>query len=96
MVESPYVDPVDLASLGNLLATEGVGRHEEALDALATQARRYAPGAATALSDRTLPEVVRLRAFAVVARVLARPGHANEDGDGHGKEKRSVVGTVAG
>ena len=65
---------LDTAALGRCLSQDGVAPHREALEALARTALTLGvkPGAATALLDRTTPEVVCERAFAVVSTALAR------------------------
>lgn len=61
-----------LIELGELLAQDGPGRHEDALLAVARAARAQgvALTAAAVLADRASPEVVRQRAFAVVVAAL--------------------------
>jgi len=62
-----------LARLGEAIAAEGVGRFEAEVAAAAARARRsnVAHVAAGVLADRSAPEVVRERAFALVCLALS-------------------------
>ena len=62
----------ELALLGEAITRDGVGAHEPALAKLASTARSLGvrPAAAGVLADPTAPEVVRERAFSVVAAAL--------------------------
>lgn len=72
-----------LARLGEAIAAAGVGRFENELAALATRARRHVvnPVAVEVLLDRSAPEVVRERAFSIVARGLVAAGTYEPTGE---------------
>ncbi len=72
-----------LARLGEAIAAAGVGRFETELAAMGLRARRslVSPVAVEILLDRSAPEVVRLRAFSVVARGLATAGTFEPTGE---------------
>ena len=65
-------DSITTPELGRRVSDEGVASHREALDALARTALALGvrPGAAQALLDRTSPDVVAERAYAVLASAL--------------------------
>lgn len=89
-----YGEPMDIRSLGEDLARHGLARHEAAVAALAEEAIAVAPGSATALADPDLPEVMRLRAFSVVARALARRETDREERDGAPAPPRRHTGDL--
>jgi hypothetical protein len=72
-----------LARLGEAIAAAGVGRFESELAGLASRARRHvvSPAAVEVLLDRSAPDVVRERAFAVVARGLVAAGSYEPTGE---------------
>lgn len=59
-----------LQRLSHRLVSEGPGPVHADLVRLASESRVLAPGAAAALADAGAPDVVRLRAFSVIARHL--------------------------
>ncbi len=61
-----------LESIANSIAENGTSAEAPVLEAMARLARTYAPGASAALIDWSGPEVVRLRAFVLVARAISR------------------------
>lgn len=65
-------DSISTSELGFRVSDEGVARHREALDAVAGTAFALGirPGAAAALLDRSSPDVVCERAFAVLSVAL--------------------------
>lgn len=56
-----------VADLGHQIADGGFASHEVALQRLAQSVGHLVPAAAAVLVDTTAPEVLRHRAFAVVA-----------------------------
>ena len=66
-------DTVSTSELGRRITDDGIAAHGDALAAVAHTAMALGvrPGAAAALLDPTTPDVVRERAFAVVAMGLA-------------------------
>ena len=76
-----------IAQLGTALATDGFAPHEDAVaDIVATAAEHLAPTASLAvLADTMAPDIVRARAFSVVAADLANhrlhPAEPAEDFD---------------
>lgn len=62
---------MDIDRLSRAVARDGLAAHAGEVAAAADAARDAAPGAVAALLDPDLPEVMRLRAFAVVARTVA-------------------------
>ncbi len=59
-----------LTEIGHDIADKGTTPHRPILEAMAEAARDIKPGAAAALTDWDAPEVVRLRAYSVVADAL--------------------------
>ncbi len=66
----------DLRELGEAIATDGLGQHEQTLAAVAAQVRSIEPNSVVAevLGDLTAPAVVRSRAFASIAAEWSRFG----------------------
>lgn len=69
----------ELVELGERVAVDGVHRHEKALQGLAATIAPYSPGAAEVLGDRSAPEVLRQRAFAVAVDVVLRTAIRSEE-----------------
>ena len=61
-----------LESIANSIVENGTRAEAPVLEAMALLVRPVAPGASAALVDWSGPEVVRLRAFDLVARTIAR------------------------
>jgi len=61
-----------IASIGEQIASAGIHAHEQTLRTMASAAKRFAPGAAEALTDPTLADALRHRAYSVVGAALTR------------------------
>ncbi len=70
------ISSTDLRELGEAMATDGLGQHEQLLAAVAAQVRSIEPASVLAevLGDLTAPVVVRSRAFASIAADWSRFG----------------------
>lgn len=68
-----------LTWLASQLAEKGPAHFHTELVRLASSAKRLAPGAAAVLADSRASDVVRLRAFSVVTRLLNGADTPNVD-----------------
>ena len=62
----------NLDRIAHAIVDRGTTSERATLERLAAQVASVSPGAAAALVDWTAPEIVRLRAFGIVARASAR------------------------
>ena len=79
--ENAMYTQATLDRIAYAIVERGTTSERATLETLAAHVASISPGAAAALVDWTAPEIVRLRAFGIVARASARirPEQARED-----------------